>query len=606
MNTFLKKLASLWRRIFFWQTPPGTSHEFRPHTHADHEVVLAVTAPKKVPGWKQLRFIGRVLKPGEQRLLIGALIVFVAGMVLGTAEVFRTRLEPVPAAGGTLTEALVGSPKLINPLYAPLNDVDRDLSALVFSGLFRLNDKLEAVPDLAERFRWSEDGLMFEVTLREGVRFHDGEPLTASDVEFTYQTAKNPAWRSPLGTALRGVTIVRVDERTVQFKLEQPRPTLPLDLTVGILPAHIWSQVSDTGAQLADANIRPIGSGPYRVESFTRDSRGSIINERLTRWSGYYGLQPYLDDWIFRFYPDRATAVDALKNHQVDTLAFVPWGEAESLRGDTLRTASIELPQVTVAFFNTKDELLKDESLRRALAMAVDPNELKELIGEHVTVASSPYPFLEATTGTAPDLEGSRALLEKIGWKLSEDGAERVKDATATASGTTLAIRVDVPDQPDLRKIAELLQRRWSLVGAKVELRVQDAETLLRDAALTRNHQVLVWNILLGPELDLTPFWSSTQTGERGLNFSNLADRDIDAALALARTATSTEALAEAREKVSTAILRRVPALFLLQPSYAYLVPKRVGGVASQRVSRPSDRFYQTFSWYLKTGWSWK
>jgi peptide/nickel transport system substrate-binding protein len=126
--------------------------------------------------------------------LVGALALIVIGGWLVAAP----HLIRVPTDGGTITEALIGSPKLINPLYAPLNDVDRDLAALIYSGLFRLDEKLEPQPDLVERYEWRENGKVLELTLRKDARFHDNTPVTADDVVFTYQSFKSAVWRSPL------------------------------------------------------------------------------------------------------------------------------------------------------------------------------------------------------------------------------------------------------------------------------------------------------------------------------------------------------------------------------------------------------------------------
>src|SRR5687768_15795793 len=177
MNTWLAQLKKIWQRVFFWQQTPGDSHEVKPHSHADHALVLSVTKPSTVPSFRQLRFMNRVLDARERRIFWGAALVFLAAILLGTADLAATRLVSVPGVGGTYTEGLVGTPKSINPLFAPLNDVDRDLTGLIFSGLFRPNENLEPVPDLAERYQWSEDGKTLEVTLRKDVRFHDGVPL---------------------------------------------------------------------------------------------------------------------------------------------------------------------------------------------------------------------------------------------------------------------------------------------------------------------------------------------------------------------------------------------------------------------------------------------
>lgn len=610
MSSLLERLRAAWNRVFFWQQAKAETRETKPDAHDDHALVLSIKEPKKVPHWKQLRFLNRVLSSNERRIFWGAFGVFLLALGAGGFVIVRTSVTDLPAAGGSYTEAVSGSPKRINPLFAPLNDVDRDLAALVFSGLFRVGPELEAIPDLAARYTWLDGGKTLEVAIRDDARFHDGEPVTSDDVQFTIMAAKNPAWRSPLASLFRDVTVVRVDERTIQFQLPEADPTFLLDLTVGILPAHVWEDVAPETAQLSDANLRPIGSGPYRVHSFTRDGAGLVIHYDLRRFTGYYGIPPFVEEWRLRFFPDQTQAVNALRNGQVDGVAFLPWTEAEKIRNESIKTYSLELPITTVAFFNTKDALLKDLRVRQALALAVDPDELSALVGEQkAKKANGPYPFLEYATGTKPDLEAARKLLDAIGWKLADGSNVRsmkpAGSATSTSS-TVLQIRIDVPNQPDLLRVADLLKRRWSLLGAQVDVRSEPGETLFREALALRNSQVIVSDMLLLPDLDLTQFFGSAFSAGTGRNFSNLADRDTDAALEAVRAATNTEMLISARKKVSDLLSERLPALFLLRPTYAYAVSSRVNGIEDLRLLTPSDRFSTESGWFVRTRWGWK
>lgn len=606
-NAWLERARRWWRKVFFWHADTTGSHEVIPHVHHDHDLVVAVTEPKRVPTFRQIRFFPRLLSAQEQRTLFVSLVVAFLALSLGTFLVLRTSLRRVPANGGTITEALIGSTKLINPLFAPLNDVDRDLATLIYSGLFRLDEHLQPQPDLAASYQWSEDGNTLDVDIRQDVTFHDGEPLTAHDVAFTFEAVRSSAWRSPLAQAFHGVRVIRIDDFKVQFQLDQAQPDFLTELTLGILPAHIWEDVPGSGTALADANIKPIGSGPYRVESFTRDAKGTIITYHLTRAPHYYGLQPFLDGWRFRFFPDRTQAEAALKANQVDAFSFVPWREAERLSGEAFQRLKLELPQETVAFFNLRQPLFKEEKFRRALALAIDREEIVSQVGNGFEAVNGPFPFLDAPTSSAVNLDEARSLLNGLGWTVPQGESIRIKSGSATTtSSTQLHLIVDVPDQPDLLKVAETLRRRWSLLGILVEVHPQSAEPLLRDAVTNRNYDVILWNVLLPARQDLSPFWASGSATENGLNLSNLSDRNVDLALEKARSATSTDTQISARRVLAETITKNTPAIFLLRPTYAYLVSKHVLGTGDIRVGRPNDRFLWAMHWYVKTSWSWK
>lgn len=629
MGTWRTKIETWWHRVFFWQQRT-TSEEIEDNSHHhDHALVLAVTESSRPSSFRQLRFLNHVLGKNERRLFWGAVLLFFLAFSSGVLALTTPHIKSVAANGGSIHEGLIGSPKFINPLYASTNDVDRDLASLVYAGLMRLNDRLEAEPDLAERYRWLENGTVLEVTLRQDIHFHDHSLVTADDVIFTYQAVQNPAWRSPLYRIFKDINVVRVDDHTVQFQLDKANPLFLNELTLGILPAHLWEDIPAGNALLADLNLRPIGAGPYQASTFTRDSRGTILTYTLERFQQYHGIQPHADEWQFRFFVDRPSAIQALKNNQIDSLAFLPWQEATTVKTEQIQQVTIQLPQESIAFFNTKEPLLKDEKLRTILARALDRSELADLLRPHATPVETAFPFLVASTTTTPlSLEEARDALTAINWVLDpndnirklrppasaptrtiKNGRTIVTPAptpTVNASSTPLALTIDVPDQPDLEQIADYLRRRWSLLGIRVTVHTESPEVLHRRITSDRDsYQVVVWNELLPPSQDLTAFWKSTQASGSGLNFSNLTDKDVDAAIEAVRNATSTEAVALNRDKLARAINAHTPAVFIAQPAYTYLVNKRIQGVTHLKIAQPSDRLLRAQEWYIESRWIW-
>lgn len=542
----------------------------------------------------------RVLSAGERKL-VAALFVVLLISLAGTAFfALRNNMDRVPVAGGTFTEALIGEPVYINPLDAPANDVDQDLTSLIYSGLFRL-EGAAPVPDLAESATWSEDGKTLAVRLRDDASFHSGDRVAVEDVLYTIDAIQDPSRGSPLAAKFRGVTASIVDDRTVEFALENPNPQFEYALTVGILPARLWQEIPPTNARLSNLNVKPIGSGPYRFVSFTRDAKGFIRSYTLERFEDWYGEKPYIKTLVFQFYPDRAQAEEALKADLVDALAFSPLGDGiqESQRRHSLH---VYLPQETVAFFNVTRDILKDASVRKALIGVVDRQEMVDAWRGRAIPVGGPEPFSE----TVPEiitLDEARALLEESGWKMDNELGVRVKNATSSV----LEITVLTSDLAALRASAETLQRRWSLLGVRVNVDAVSPEGVLHRATRERNADVIVTNILLDPEQDLFPFWWSGQATDRGFNLSNLADRDVDGALEAVQKATSTEGLAAARKVLSEAILDANAAVFLVRPASTYFVSTKIKGVEpTMTISKPSDRFHALMRWYVKTGWRWK
>lgn len=609
MNGLVAKIRALLKRIFFWHGRGElTSTEFTPSNAHDHALVLQVTETKKVPRFLQIRYAGLVLNTREQRLIflaVGILIIAICGAIWAMTN---DRMIRVPASGGKVVEAIVGSPKYLNPLYAPTNDPDADLCALLFSGLFRHTSGTEITPDLAEAYEWSPDLRRLTITLRKDVTFHDGAPLMSDDVIFTLRAAKDPAWRSPYATSFRDATFLRIDEHTIAIELKEPNMNFMHALTIGILPAHIWQDIPSANALLADANIRPIGSGPFMMRSLRRSANGNVLAYTLDRFDRYVGIAPLLKSIEFRFFADHGSAEEALRGGRVDTLAFVPGQDVSRFtKSDRILSSSLELPQSTIAFFNTDDSLLKDPAIRQALALAVDRAGIIEVQGRSAQAISGPYPFDDTGIDASPEerLAEARALLDKAGWTI-KDGSE-VRSKASTSTAIDLKLTITVPDVSDLVSVAHVLARQWSMLGLQAEVRAQPFENLVGNLEETRNSQIVVWNVLLNASQDLYPIWWSGQASGSGLNLSNLKDRDVDDALKAVRTATTTQALNEARALTAKAITNRTPAVFLTRPSYGYLRSASVKGMSDRiRIGSPSDRFSDIHNWYTKTTWRWK
>lgn len=613
MNTFLARARALVQRVFFWLPSSSPSEEHVPENAHDHALILAVKSPRRFPSVRQFRYGIRVVLDDRERrrLYLSLALFFVAGGV-ALGMLLKERTVLVPVVGGTLTEGIVGEPASVNPVDAPANDVDRDIASLIYSGLFRMNG-LDVVPDLAESYSWSDDKKTLTVTLRGDARFHNGTPVLAEDVQFTIDSIQNPTRNSPLAAAFRGINAIATDSKTIQFTQEQPDVMLLQTLTVGILPSGLWQDIPAATARLADLNLKPIGSGPYRFKSFTRDSHGVLRTFTLERVDGYYGIAPYIKTVTFQFYPDRQQAEDALKGDLIDALAFS--SELESKGSSRWNVLSLELPQETVAFFNLKDKTLADENVRKALAGTIDRQEVIDAWNGHAAAVTGPYPY-STPSSTVITLDEGRALLEKAGWILSSpDDTVRVKkgttktptSTTATASSTEFELTISTSDQPELVAVADLLARRWSLMGAKVMVEQLPLDELLKRATRDRNTSVVLTNILLDTSQDLFPFWWSGQATDRGLNISGLADRDLDAALEAARTASTTAALEAARVNISALVTRTTPAVFLVRPFASYLIAKKVHGVSQDIiVGRPAERFHDIANWYISFGWRWK
>jgi ABC-type transport system substrate-binding protein len=179
-----------------------------------------------------------------QMIIIASGVALLATLLIYVALTFTTSL--VPARGGTYIEGMVGQPLALNPLLCQYNEVDRDLCSLIFDGMFYLDSNGLLRPDLAARLPdVSPEGLVYTVTLRSDVRWHDGQPFTADDVLFTVSLIKDPGFpgQEDLAELWRTIEISRVNTYNLSFTLREPFAPFPDYLTLGIAPAHILRSV---------------------------------------------------------------------------------------------------------------------------------------------------------------------------------------------------------------------------------------------------------------------------------------------------------------------------------------------------------------------------
>ena len=585
----------------------------------DLALVAHVTHRRGLPSFRQWRYAWRVFSPGERQSLVLLILLFIAAATCGALLLIREKTIPIPTVGGTLTEAIVGEPRYLNPLDAPANDADKDLVRLIYSGLFRF-DGLEAVPDLAERYSWSEDGKTLTVALRGDARFHDGVPVTAEDVRFTFDSILNPERASPLAGRFRDLSVIASDETTVVFTLPKADPTFPGKLTVGILPAHLWQAVAPAHARLANLNLKPVGAGPYRVKSFTRDERGDIHAYTLERATNS-GSGPLIESIVFQFYPDRDQALDAFRSELVDAVAFAEPDEDERARIlERNGRIDIRLPEESAVFFNTKDPVLASAKVREALSLAIDREAVAALVAGARPV-DGPYPFAGlGATSSSRDLLKAKSLLDDAGWTATGTASriftpkpgivapKKPGSATSTmAAGDPLQLTLTVPDDPRLLGAASLLQAQWAEIGVPVQVESLSIDLVVRQATKEKTSQITLVDLLLPPDENLFPFWWSGLSVDRAMNFSNIADRSVDDALDKIRQATTTETLVAAKTNAAKIIANAKAAVFLYQPSHLYLLSPRVQGATSTlAIPEPSERLQDIGNWFLKTTRRWK
>lgn len=561
-----------------------------------------------MPTWPQWRQLPSILTKKERLWisLFGVLAVVSAIAWLWSAYLENT--VAIPAHGGTYTEAIVGEPKFINPLLTGLNDADRDISALVFSGLMKYDGTGNLVPDLAERYELSADGREYVFYLRKNVQWHDGRAFGADDVLFTFSAIVNPEYQSPLRGAWQGVTAEKSGDDAVKIILPKPHAPFLERLTIGIMPRHIWEGVTPRNTSLAGANLKPIGTGPFLFSKFTKDKLGNIISYTLSANNHFFGVKPFLKEVTFYFYAYDDEALGAYMDGKAMGLGNVPpfYRDQVQLRGRTVR--ELNIPKYFGVFFNqTRAKALVDKNVRIALAESAPIDDIirEVLSGNGIKVDS---PLLSWMKGYASDvkrytfsLEHAKEILDSAGWKDKDGDGVREKTLTGDKEPTNLEFSLITSDFPDLIRAGELLKDKWENIGARVNLETFNSEELKRRIIKPRKYDAL----LFGEALTLNPdpylFWHSSQKKDPGLNLSLYDNKEVDRMLESIRESVSESERAEHLKKVQETIADELPVLFLFSPYYLYVMDEDVRGVTAQTINVPARRFSGIEQWYIKT-----
>ncbi|MBT3712336.1 MAG: peptide ABC transporter substrate-binding protein, partial [Anaerolineae bacterium] len=381
-----------------------------------------------------------------------------------------------PTSGGVYTEALIGSMSRFNPLLDRNNAADRDVNRLLFSGLIRFDSRGMPLPDLAEAWGTSQDGTIYNFSIRPNAVWHDGTGVTTDDVIFTIDLIKNDIsfYPADVKSLWDEVEIKRLDEKTMQFRL--PEPFVPfLDyLTFGVLPQHLLGAIPADQIANADFNLNPIGSGPYQFDHLLVED-GQITGVVLTAFDKYHGQQPYIPQMVFRYYPSSASALDAYRQGEVLGISQITSNVLDdALLEEKLSLYTSRRPELSLIFFNLDNgevPFFQDFPIRQALLMGLNRQRMiNDLLRGQAIPADGPilpssWAYYDGIEHLDYDSDAAISALKKEGYVIPAEGGEvRAKE------GQFLAFTLLHPDDALHTALAEYVQRDWAKLGVRVTL----------------------------------------------------------------------------------------------------------------------------------------
>jgi len=478
---------------------------------------------------------------------------------------------------GDLVFALGGEISILNPILSA-DSASSSVEGPIFNGLTKINEKLEIVPDLAERWTVSKDGKVFTFFLRRGVKWHDGASFTARDVKFTFDSILDPkvnsVRRSDYIIEGRPIRFKVIDAYTVQAVL--PRPFAPFLASSGmsILPAHL---LKGKDLNTSSFNQKPVGTGPFKFKEWKASDHATLVrNEK------YHLGAPLLSSIIYRMIPDENSRLIALESGQIDESDVPPREVGRIKRLKRVKVYEYEALTYTYLGFNLANPIFSDKRVRQALAYATDKQQLINLIflgaGAAAYSPSSPVSWAyESSVEKYPlNRKIAEILLDGAGWKKGPDGIR--KKGSKPLEFTILVNQ----GNKEREKAAVILQWQYKKIGVKVNIRVMEWSAMLRILNANKDPKdfdavIIGWSLGIDP--DQYSIWHSSQYPS-GLNFVKYKNPKIDRLLEKGRTTMDRESRKKIYSQLQKIIAEDQPYLFLWYPKAVVAVSERVGGLS--------------------------
>lgn len=536
------------------------------------------------------------------------IILFSISFLIGNFYISQTKI--IPALGGTYVEALTDSPHNLNPVLST-NDADRDISNLIFSSLLKYNEKGVLITDLASNYIISKDAKTYTIKLKDNVNWHDGKPFTSEDVIFTINAVQNVEYASPLRASWQGIKAEAPDKNTVVLTLKTPYGSFTPNLALlGILPKHIWKTVIPQNFPLAEFNLKPIGTGPYKFSKLQKDSLGRIVSLNLSANENYFAGSPKIKNIILRFYLSEEEAVSAFNRKEVDGLLLQTAQNKKQLRGvDNSSLFSLPSLRVYAIFLNTDDKILKDKNVRLAINYAINREELlNKLLNNEGRVAVGPIP--PGLPGSSPDTEGysynpekAKEILEKSGWIKDTDSSyskKLGKDKESTA------LKFSILTTKSIQLPAMLIQDYLRNVGIETDLKIISLGELQQNYLRSKDYSAILIGESYTASVDPYVFWHGTAIKDPGLNLSLYSNKKVNKILEDMRQMSEPVKKASKLAEFQKLVLADAPAAFLYSPNYIFVVKKNIKNINLLKLNIPSSRYSKINEWSIETERVWK
>jgi peptide/nickel transport system substrate-binding protein len=435
-------------------------------------------------------------------------------------------------------------------------------------------------------------------------------------VKFTIDKTQDGAIKSPKLPEFYNVKVNKIDATHIAFVLTKPYSPFLQNLTIGILPKHLWGNLSDDEFPLSQYNVEPIGSGPYKVDKMTTLQKNMLLIPTyydLVPFDKYVLGEPYINDLIINFYADEQSLITAYNNGDIEAMNSISPDKIPSVdlqKGAEIKTSP--LPRTFAVFFNqNQSQVLAMSEVREALNAAVDRQAIiNQVLGGYGQPIYGPVPAGLISGITIPDEKNFSAdvaenILTKAGWAISSTTGFMEKKISKKQT-IELDINIATLNSPNLVQTAQIIQSDWQKIGANVTIQQYEFGDLQQNVIRPRKFDALLYGTVTGQDMDFFSFWDSSQRNDPGLNIAMYANSKVDALLENARTTSDESKRVQEYDQFNTLVEQDVPAVFLYSPEFIYITPSKVQENNLGIITDPFERFLNINTWYIETNNIWK
>ncbi|MGV9589773.1 ABC transporter substrate-binding protein [Streptomyces tendae] len=516
-----------------------------------------------------------------------AVVAFAAGATACSAPSDGGKDDDAGAAESVVI-GVASEPDTLSPLLG----YGKDGNSKIFDGLLARDTDLKLKPALATALpKVTDDGRTYTYTLRDGVKFSDGEPLTARDVVYTYRTVLDAKTNNTARSELDAVEGVRASgDDTVVFTLKYPYAPFAARTVLPIVPEHVaGKQDPNTG----DFNTEPVGTGPYVLTNW---SKGEKLAFKAN--PHYWGGKPAVKSFTMAIVPDDNVRATRLRSGDLDGAVLPPNLAATFQKDDgrrTYRARSYDFRAVTLP---TSGEVTGDRAIRRALDAVVDRQAMVDKILDGAgRPAYGPLPvddpWYESGIERPHDLAGAKRILDEAGWK-TRSGGIRAKD------GRRASFTLYYPSGDKVRQ-DHALAYASDAKKAGIEVKVEGATWEVIEPRMKSDAVLAGLGSVGDPDFGLYTLLHSTLAGD---GFNNMAHYDnpaVDEALDAGRRSQDPKVRAAAYDKIQQALVGDPGYTFLTHIDHLYVLADRWEGLTTQL--EPHEHGFASGPWWNIENW---